>query len=272
MPSTVCVIVHPSRIIREGLTQILANSPFEPACTAPRISDVSSKIAGAGEQVLLLIGVREGCNLAEDLGAAKTSFPDAHIVVVGDAGKRDLVIAALTLGATSFVDENVTPSNLIKELELAAQGEPVISVLVLKWLLAQVSAPPSEPEPAAAAVVREEPQQAVSNGLTEQKLQLSGREARILSSLVQGASNKMIAYQLQITEATVKVHVKAILRKIRVKNRTQAAIWALKCQDSPNKLSAEDAPESSENRNAWPKTERRPPAKGARGTPISTHE
>jgi two-component system nitrate/nitrite response regulator NarL len=232
---------------------------------------VSSKIAGAGEQMLVLIGVREGRDLAEDLSAAKTSFPDAHIVVVGDAGKRDLVIAALTLGATSLVDENVTPSNLIKELELAAQGEPVISVLVLKWLLGQVSAPPSEPEPAAAAVVVcEEPQRAVFNGQAEQKLQLSGREAAILSSLVQGASNKMIAYQLQITEATVKVHVKAILRKIRVKNRTQAAIWALKYQDLPNRPGAEDAPESSENPNAWSKTERK--AKGARGAPLSTHE
>ena len=50
--------------------------------------------------------------------------------------------------------------------------------------------------------------------------------------LVQGAPNKVIAYQAGITEATVKVHVKAILRKIRVKNRTQAAIWAINRQAS----------------------------------------
>ena len=54
-----------------------------------------------------------------------------------------------------------------------------------------------------------------TQGQTKQKSQLSGREAAILSGLVQGASNKMIACQLKITEATVKVHVKAILRKIR---------------------------------------------------------
>jgi DNA-binding CsgD family transcriptional regulator len=59
---------------------------------------------------------------------------------------------------------------------------------------------------------------------------LSSREAAILDGLVQGAPNKVIAHQLNITEATVKVHVKAILRKIRVRNRTQAAIWAMSRQ------------------------------------------
>ena len=57
-----------------------------------------------------------------------------------------------------------------------------------------------------------------------------------LPFLVDGAPNKVIAQRLQITEATVKVHVKAILRKIRVKNRTQAAIWAAKHLPFPEAL------------------------------------
>jgi two-component system, NarL family, nitrate/nitrite response regulator NarL len=56
---------------------------------------------------------------------------------------------------------------------------------------------------------------------------LSPREKEILSHLVAGHSNKLIARHLGITEATVKVHLKHMLRKIRVENRTQAAIWAL---------------------------------------------
>ena len=55
---------------------------------------------------------------------------------------------------------------------------------------------------------------------------LSARETVILRCLMQGDSNKLIARRFDITEATVKVHVKAILRKIHAKNRTQAAIWA----------------------------------------------
>jgi two-component system, NarL family, nitrate/nitrite response regulator NarL len=238
MPSIVCVIVHPSRIVREGLTRILAKSPFEPGCTASEIAEVPSTIADAGEQVLVLIGAREESGLAEDLSAAKASFPDAHVVVVGDANQRDLVTGALGLGATSFVDENVATSTLIKQLELVAQGESVISVLIVKRLLGHCFSPVSEEAAATHEVDERQPPEI--EGQAEQKSQLSGREAAILHALVQGASNKVIACQLKITEATVKVHVKAILRKIRVKNRTQAAIWALKCQGSRKRLSVEE--------------------------------
>ena len=57
--------------------------------------------------------------------------------------------------------------------------------------------------------------------------QLSPREKSILRCLMEGDFNKCIARKIDIAEATVKVHVKAILRKIRVQNRTQAAIWAM---------------------------------------------
>jgi two-component system, NarL family, nitrate/nitrite response regulator NarL len=56
---------------------------------------------------------------------------------------------------------------------------------------------------------------------------LSRREREVLSELVAGHSNKVIARHLGMTEATVKVHLKSVLRKIRVCNRTQAAVWAL---------------------------------------------
>jgi two-component system, NarL family, nitrate/nitrite response regulator NarL len=55
---------------------------------------------------------------------------------------------------------------------------------------------------------------------------LSQRETGILRCLMQGEPNKIIARQFDITDATVKVHIKAILQKICVRNRTQAAVWA----------------------------------------------
>ncbi|XSC41943.1 response regulator transcription factor [Bradyrhizobium sp. RDT10] len=54
---------------------------------------------------------------------------------------------------------------------------------------------------------------------------LSPRERSIMRCLIEGDSNKCIARKIEIAEATVKVHIKAILRKIHVQNRTQAAIW-----------------------------------------------
>ena len=107
-------------------------------------------------------------------------------------------------------------------------GAPVISVFILKQLLGHCCTPACIETAATPAV--DEPPPPDTQRQAEPRLQLSDREAAILNSLVQGAPNKVIAYQLKITEATVKVHVKAILRKIQVKNRTQAAIWALNRQ------------------------------------------
>jgi two-component system, NarL family, nitrate/nitrite response regulator NarL len=225
MASVVCVVVHPNRIAREGLKTILAKSPFDPVCTASGIADVPSTIADAGEQVLVLMGVREAGTLAAASSAAKAMFPDAHVVVVGDPRNGGLVVTALAEGATTFIDENVATPALIKELELVVLGEPTISVLLMKRLLGQGSA--SAVEQAAAPIKLDQQQLSEPEDEARQTPEFSRREAAILNALVQGASNKVIAYRLSITEGTVKVHVKGILRKIRVRNRTQAAIWAL---------------------------------------------
>jgi two-component system nitrate/nitrite response regulator NarL len=222
MPSIACVIVHPSRVSREGLNTILSKSPFTPVCSVSCIDDVPPTIAGLGEQVLVVMGVRDGDNLGEALGTAKARFPDGNFVVVGDSRRRDLVMTAIAVESTSFVDENVATSTLIKELELIAEGEAVISVWILKRLLGPGFTPAMEE--AAAPIILDPPD---PDDEPESSRQLSDREAAILNALIQGAPNKVIAYRLNITEATVKVHIKAILRKIQVSNRTQAAIWAL---------------------------------------------
>src|SRR5258708_11662039 len=74
--------------------------------------------------------------------------------------------------------------------------------------------------------------------------QLSTREKSILRCLIEGDSNKCIARKINIAEATVKVHVKAILRKIRVHNRTQAAIWGMN-NGSATRLANNSSPPST---------------------------
>src|SRR5262249_5667887 len=72
-------------------------------------------------------------------------------------------------------------------------------------------------------------------------LTLTDRETAILTCLTEGQSNKRIARRFGVAEATVKVHIKAILRKIRAKNRTQAAIWAVDHELRPSELRANTA-------------------------------
>jgi two-component system, NarL family, nitrate/nitrite response regulator NarL len=235
MVSVVCVVVHPSRLAREGLKAILANSPFDPSCTSSSADEVPTTIASAGEQVLVLMGVRDVSTLHIALSAVKARFPDAPIVIVGDTSKRELVMAAITSEAASLVDENVPTSTLIKQLDLIAQGEPIISTLLLKRLLGPGPANPSqETVPSLEIDTSQSLNGSDSDEDARRNLGLSGREAAILNALMQGAPNKVIAHRLKITEATVKVHVRVILRKIKVRNRTQAAIWAMRHKVLPN--------------------------------------
>jgi two-component system nitrate/nitrite response regulator NarL len=78
--------------------------------------------------------------------------------------------------------------------------------------------------------------QAVGQQMSELRSPLSTREAQILGCLEDGLANKRIARDLQMAEATVKVHIKAILRKIQVDNRTQAAIWSMNNRQVTNEL------------------------------------
>ena len=118
----------PSRVFREGLKRLkhVGEKPIRADCTAASIDDVPTDIGGLSEQVLVLMSVRDGNNLGEALSAAKARFPDGHIIVVGNSRRRELVATAIALEATSFVDENVAPSTLIKQPELITQGEPII--------------------------------------------------------------------------------------------------------------------------------------------------
>jgi DNA-binding NarL/FixJ family response regulator len=198
-PSFVSVVVHASRIFREGLTSMLAKSPFEPACAAASPEDLPGTISVTDEQMLVLIGAGEGSNLAEALSRTKGRFPAARIVVVGDASYPGNVMTALRFGAATFVDENMPTSSLVKELELVAMGEPVISVSILKHLLGH--APALACDEIAQTPVVDEPQQPDTQEQAEPGLRLSSRESA-------------------------------------VKNRTQAAIWAMNRQVLRDRLDA----------------------------------
>ena len=111
----------------------------------------------------------------------------------------------------------MSASALVKALELVMLNEMVLPAELARGLPTHFV--PLNETPVVSDAV---------NGQRESKLPLlSGREVSILKKLAAGASNKVIAYDLAITEATVKVHVKSILRKIPARNRTQAAIWAI---------------------------------------------
>jgi two-component system nitrate/nitrite response regulator NarL len=140
-----------------------------------------------------------------DLSLLRDAYPDAHIVVLASDLSVDVLRDAMTCGVDGFLMKDVSPEALVQSLQLIMLGEKVFPTNLAAMLLDMNSAP------------------SPVNSLRG----LSPREQEILQALVTGASNKLIAIKLGITEATVKVHLKTLLRKIDVNNRTQAAIWAM---------------------------------------------
>jgi two-component system nitrate/nitrite response regulator NarL len=133
-----------------------------------------------------------------------------RIVILGHADD----LRRLTLDQIVSVDgvisfDTTSAAGLDQSLRLVRVGERVIPRELMTQGALELTAPPRAPS------------------LREGDLPpVSPREADMLRYLVRGASNKVIARELGITEATVKVHLKGVFRKLRVLNRTQAALWA----------------------------------------------
>jgi two-component system nitrate/nitrite response regulator NarL len=167
---------------------------------------------------------------------SKMSNHAVRVVILAASQVASDIVRALNAGACGFLRQDITGDQLLKSLELIVTGQIVIYPQF--WMTAsQAKADGANGasdllphlESIAAAtrerVAGEDPscESLPGAGLARG---LSSRELAILRTLMEGASNKVIARRLVITEATVKVRMKAILRKLSLQNRTQAAIWA----------------------------------------------
>jgi len=142
------------------------------------------------------------------------AYPCAKLVYLAEQFDMESMLAAFKLGASGYILKNIRCESLIGSLELISLGEKVLPGELIDQLPTV-----SRPEIASEITVP-------SMGTDFQNI-LSAREIEILKYLVVGFPNKLIARRLDLSEATVKVHVKGILRKLNVSNRTQAAFFAL---------------------------------------------
>jgi two-component system nitrate/nitrite response regulator NarL len=149
--------------------------------------------------------------VTEHLAALKERFRDKPIILISEVIRPHFLQACIATGISGYVSQSDSPEILRHSLWLAALGQMVLpsnlSDLGSVWSAGSYIAHSN-------------------NDLPVQHL--SEREREILACLVAGNSNKAIARQLGITEATVKVHMKNLLRKVDADNRTQAALWALR--------------------------------------------
>ena len=203
-------LVGPNFLALEGLKEILSAAGFRVVASAFRVDDLVFDPELQNQPVLLIV------NAGSDLHAAigqielfKVRHESGRVVLLADPGQHSGIPAVFRAGANGYLFMGPTTEPFIKALELVMLGETVLPRVILPLIL--------DPEDEVIPV------KAVENFAPL----LSHRERLILRHLAEGQANKVIANEIGIAQATVKVHVKSILTKIGVINRTQAAMWAM---------------------------------------------
>jgi DNA-binding NarL/FixJ family response regulator len=161
--------------------------------------DAACAIAAAGEfdMVMLDLGL-PGCSGVEAVARWREKFPALPVVVVSGASDPKVINAALDLGAMGFIPKSAPGEVLLQAVRLVISGAIYVPVEAL-------NAPPAR---------------------SQASLNLSPRQSEVLSLLLKGMSNKLIARKLDISENTTKIHVSAVLEALGVATRTQAVIAA----------------------------------------------
>ena len=201
-----------------GLKHLLKGTRFAIASTASDPGSFSHLYPDATPTLVIVDGSDAASSLAETVTTLKGQYPQARIALIADGSDLSSVKLARSVGVDGFCWSAGGREVLIKSLELVMMGEAVLPTHLMTLLLDMMPVSGELEAQDKAGVGRE------WSDATLPKL--SAREAEILHCLTEGAPNKIIARKLDVAEATVKVHIKAILRKIGAANRTQAAMWA----------------------------------------------
>ena len=279
-------VCESNRLFRAGLSSLLKEEKYRVYAAVSDLVELDLHPRAKPDELIFLLGRHEGANIdAASIERLHKANPKARIVLLVQTFSEEYRRQAEAAGAQGVLLRSVSREALVKSLELITMGGYVFSPLTegkpVGPAADHIHAPNLAPQMLAEAEALRERGQATAgivnghavpvlwtNGAPQHSAQsaaavpvpppprrdeLSEREMEILNCLVSGHPNKVIARNCNISEATVKVHLKAILRKIRVANRTQAAVWAM------NRIRTDPAPLGQERPTpAEPRADARP--------------
>lgn len=204
------ILIDDHSLFRAGLAELLQRRGIEVCASVSNGLDCVEKIYQHKPDIVLMDIRMPQINGLELLQSLKQKDVETPVVMVTTSRDEKDVATSLRLGARGYLLKDMEPDDLIDALYKIKNGETVI-VPDLMPVLAKMLQQGSQDE---------EVQDSRLSGLTP-------REQEILSYIAEGGSNKIIARYLGITDGTVKLHVKSILRKLKVNSRVEAAVIAV---------------------------------------------
>jgi two-component system nitrate/nitrite response regulator NarL len=210
------LVVDDHTLFRRGLIALLAgDARFQVVAEAGDANEAHQRAAQSQPDVILLDNHMPGVNGVDALAGFKAVAPQARVLMLTVSEDEHDLAAALRGGARGYLLKTMDSEMLASAIQRTMAGESVISPemtskLVSAFQAGQGAASPPPPPPAVD---------------TDPIHSLSPREREILALIAKGASNKEVARELNIAEATVKIHVQHILRKLNLSSRVQAAVY-----------------------------------------------
>jgi DNA-binding NarL/FixJ family response regulator len=204
-------------IVRQGLRTFLeVQDDMEvvgEAANGAEAVEMSNRLKPDVVLLDLVMPQMDGITATEQIVAAN---PQARVIILTSFGEDSKIFPAIRAGALGYLLKDIPPNDLVKAVREAYQGKVQLNPDVARKLMLAVASP-EQPAPAQPA-----PAQPVDPDA------LTARERDVLGQIALGLNNREIAAKMMISEKTVKTHVSNILAKLRLDDRTQAAIYAIK--------------------------------------------
>lgn len=213
------LIVDDHPVFRQGIKDVIETDPEIDVVGQAADGEVAIEMAYDLIPDVILMDINlPTINGLQVTRKIKSVMPETKVVVITGYDDAEQVFHALRAGASAYCPKDVTPESLVKTIHSARDGYYVVGEKtmthedVMRWIEEKVGRLAGSP----------------SDDVEDLFIPLSPREMEILEHVTRGLSNKEIAYKLGISHQTVKNHMTAILRKLRVDDRTQAAVYALR--------------------------------------------
>jgi DNA-binding NarL/FixJ family response regulator len=193
------LIANDQTVVRQGLATILNRQKnIEVVAQTGKLSQVLDYFRRYHPNVLIMDLRLDGKETFETMKKLQEQFPSAALLIVSASEGSEEIYRALRAGARGYVSKDISDAELIEAVEIVSSGRNHMSPQIASKLAERMN-----------------------------RSTLTQREMQVLMLIVKGKSNKEIADRLNVAEETVKYHVKGILSKLGVADRTQAATAAL---------------------------------------------